>query len=226
MATLKQIDANRRNAQLSTGPRTLEGKRTASTNALQSGIYAGKEVLPFEDPEALRTLTAEYHERFHPTTPEVRALVDSLVHNEWLLRRLRRAEAAIYHCDCQQCTDKYSNKSEAETISRRLVNELKKLDHLQRRINQTERNYHRSLNALQALQPPPEEPAQPEEPKPASAKLASFPESYPEPEPEPQSSPAESSEKVTPADSCLLACDSWSTQGRVRDPGALESQEL
>ena len=177
MATLQQIDANRRNAQRSTGPITSEGIQSSSQNALQSGIYAEKEVLPFEDPEALKALTAEYHERFRPTTPEARALVDSLIHNEWLLRRLRRAEAAIYHCDCKSCTKHYTGKSEAEIISSRITWELKKFDHLQRRINQTERNYHRALKALQeleALQPPPG-PAQPEEPKPASTKLASFP---------------------------------------------------
>ncbi len=178
MSTLKQIDANRRNAQHSTGPRTPEGKRAASTNALQSGIYAEKEVLPFEDASQLETLTAEYQDRFHPTTPEARALVDSLIHHEWLLRRLRRAEAAIYHCDCQSCTEYYPEKSEPNVISKRIAWEHKKFDHVQRRINQTERNYHRSLKALhelEALQPPPE-PAQPADSKTTSDKLALFPE--------------------------------------------------
>ncbi len=174
MPTLKQIQANRRNAQLSTGPRTDEGKRASAQNALQSGIYAEREVLPFEDATQLEALIGEYHDRFRPTTPEARALVDSLIHNEWLLRRLRRAEAAIYHCDCKICTKHYTDKSEAEIISSRITWEFKKFDHVQPRISQTERNYHRSLQALQGLQPPPE-PAQPEEPKPNSTKLASFP---------------------------------------------------
>ena len=203
MATLKQIDANRRNSQRSTGPRTLEGKRAASTNALQSGIYAEKEVLPFEDASQLETLAAEYQDRFRPTTPEARALVDSLVHHEWLLRRLRRAEAALYYCECAACAKNYSNKSECTVISGRLSLEFKKFDHIQRRINATERNYHRSLKALQALEPPPEEPAQPEEPKPTSGKLASYPENHPEPGPGPTDSP----EKATPSDSCLLSPD-------------------
>jgi len=34
MATLTQIEANRRNAQHSTGPRTAEGKAASSMNAL------------------------------------------------------------------------------------------------------------------------------------------------------------------------------------------------
>src|ERR1035438_4187632 len=77
MATLKQIDANRRNAQFSTGPITPEGKQTAALNALQTGIYAETEVLPTERPEDLRTLAAEYHNHHRPATPEARDLVDT-----------------------------------------------------------------------------------------------------------------------------------------------------
>ncbi len=186
MASIRQIDANRRNAERSTGPRTQEGKQSSSQNALQSGISAEKEVLPFEDPTQLDSLISGYQERFNPTTPEAWALVDSLVHHEWLLRRLRRAEAALYYCECAACAKNYSNQSECTVISGRLSLEFKKFDHLQRRINATERNYHRSLKALQALHPPlePERaedlkpvaaPSQPEEPKPTSTKLASFP---------------------------------------------------
>jgi hypothetical protein len=38
MATLKQIEANRRNAKRSTGPRTASGKSTSSHNALRHGL--------------------------------------------------------------------------------------------------------------------------------------------------------------------------------------------
>src|ERR1035438_8292393 len=156
MATQKQIDANRRNAELSTGPQTPEGKQVASLNALQSGIYAESTVIPGEDPTALLALTAEYYGHHRPAAPEARALVDSPIHHEWILRRLRHSEAAVYNCDCSQCETRYAETSEAATISGRLACELPKLEHLQRRINSTERNYHRSLKALQALELNPE----------------------------------------------------------------------
>jgi hypothetical protein len=38
MATLKQIEANRRNAKRSTGPRTASGKSKSSHNALRHGL--------------------------------------------------------------------------------------------------------------------------------------------------------------------------------------------
>jgi hypothetical protein len=54
MATAKQIAANRRNALLSTGPRTPEGKRISSGNALTFGLFANniRERLSNEEREA------------------------------------------------------------------------------------------------------------------------------------------------------------------------------
>src|ERR1035438_8099855 len=148
MATIKQIDANRRNAQFSTGPTTPEGKQTAALNALQTGIYAETEVLPTERPEDLRTLTAEYHNHHRPATPEARDLVDSVVRSSWLLRRFAVAEVAVHHAHPD------------DPLPTRL-------DHLQRRINAAERNFHRSLKALQDLDPEPAQtPAPLPEPRP------------------------------------------------------------
>src|SRR5262245_64783995 len=96
MSTRKQIDANRRNALKSTGPRTAEGKSASSMNALKTGIDARSQVIRGEDPDALRQLTDGYYDRYRPATPEQRALVDTLISSEWLLRRLRLAESHLW----------------------------------------------------------------------------------------------------------------------------------
>jgi hypothetical protein len=180
MATIKQIDANRRNAQHSTGPRTEEGKQAASLNALKTGIYAESEVIPGERPEAFAALAAEYHAHHRPATPEARDLVDSLIRNAWLLRRLAAAEAAAFNCDCEGCRQTYEGCTDLQIVSHRVVRNVKRLDLLQRRINSTERNYHRSLKALQTL--PASGPGpQPLDPEPISGNLASFPQPTPEP---------------------------------------------
>jgi hypothetical protein len=68
-------------------------------NALKSGIEAQPQVIPGEDPAALELLTAEYHDRYQPTTPKVRALVDTLITAEWRQRRFRTLEAQPLQVD-------------------------------------------------------------------------------------------------------------------------------
>jgi len=78
MSTTQQINANRQNAQRSTGPRSPEGKAVSRFNALKSGIDAQAQVIPGEDPAGLEALVAEYQERFDTSTPECRMLVDTM----------------------------------------------------------------------------------------------------------------------------------------------------
>jgi hypothetical protein len=96
MPTILQIEANRRNAQNSTGPRTDQGKAVSRFNALKTGIDARSHVIPGEDPNVLETLALDYYERFQPTAPEQRFLIDAMVSAEWQLRRLRKTEAQIW----------------------------------------------------------------------------------------------------------------------------------
>jgi hypothetical protein len=139
MATQKQIEANRLNAQKSTGPRSDEGKARASMNALKTGIDAKTQLIRGEDPAALEELTGEYHGRLHPTTPEQRMLVDC----DWLLRRFRAIETQLwekaYHIFDITLGQAYSEKCDEFT-------------RLQRRIDSTQRHYHRALQKLQRLQ--------------------------------------------------------------------------
>jgi hypothetical protein len=96
MPTAKQTAANRMNSQKSTGPRTPEGKAASRFNALKHGIFATTQIMFDESAEDLAELAAEYHEHHNPADPEQRFLVDTLVSNEWRLRRLRRVEAELW----------------------------------------------------------------------------------------------------------------------------------
>jgi len=153
MATLRQIEANRRNAQLSTGPRSVEGKAASRLNALKTGIDAKTNVIGGEDPAALEALTAEYFERWNPTTPEARALVDSLISNEWLLRRLRQAEADLWNYRLLDLRSGFAENSHMLGKVTHYGGEI--FTRLQRRLDSVERNYHRALKELQRLQPDP-----------------------------------------------------------------------
>jgi len=96
MATLKQIEANRLNAQKSTGPRSVEGKAVVRMNALKSGIDAKSTIIRGENPADLETLTNEYLEAHTPVTPQERFYVDILIRCDWHMRRLTRADAQLW----------------------------------------------------------------------------------------------------------------------------------
>ena len=66
MATIKQIEANRRNAQQSTGPKTPEGKAAVRLNALRHGLRARTVVLPGEQPEEFQQLCDDLETEWPP----------------------------------------------------------------------------------------------------------------------------------------------------------------
>jgi hypothetical protein len=162
MATLKQIDANRQNAQRSSGPRTPEGKAASRFNALKSGIDAQAQVIPGEDPAQLEALLAEYQERFDTSVPERRMLVDTLVVCDWLFRRLNRAEASFWQYEAWRTESSFLSNKHPE--GRVLFFGDKVFDRLQRRVNAIHRNYDRALQKLQDLgaAATPPEPAPPQ----------------------------------------------------------------
>ena len=148
MASLKQIAANRRNAQRSTGPRTPEGKIASSRNSFRSGIYADREtVLPTEDPVALDELRQEYYDHYQPSSPAGRCLVDSLISDEWLLRRFRRVEGELL----TEANSEISQSAERFCIGTSYRDNERTLERLQCRINATRKSYLKTLEALETL---------------------------------------------------------------------------
>ena len=69
MASEKQIEANRRNAQLSTGPVTPEGKAAVSQNAVTHGLRSGS-VLYTQDEEILENIREGLAAEWEPQGPD------------------------------------------------------------------------------------------------------------------------------------------------------------
>ena len=95
MATDRQIEANRRNAQRSSGPRTPKGKATSSGNAVTHGLTARNVFLAGEDPEEYRRLHDAATARLKPEGVLEQELVARIVSVLWRLRRVPVFEAAL-----------------------------------------------------------------------------------------------------------------------------------
>ncbi len=96
MATIKQIEANRRNAQRSTGPKTPEGKTKVRFNALVHGRRAESAVLPGEDQNAFNRLLADIMSTWKPQDEMEKILVEQIAVYQWKLARLDATEAILY----------------------------------------------------------------------------------------------------------------------------------
>ncbi len=95
MATDKQLEANRRNAQASTGPRTAEGKARSNQNALTHGLTARNVFLAGEDPEEYRRLHEAATASLKPEGVLEHELIARIVSVLWRLRRVPVFEAAL-----------------------------------------------------------------------------------------------------------------------------------
>jgi hypothetical protein len=90
-----QIEANRRNARQSTGPRTESGKKTSSLNALRHGLTSRIVVLPTEDLAAYRTFSAEFLVDLAPETFAERQFAQTIIDTQWRLNRVRTLEDSM-----------------------------------------------------------------------------------------------------------------------------------
>jgi hypothetical protein len=212
--TTKQREASRANSQKSTGPRTTAGKAASRFNALKHGIYAVHQIMFDEKPEDLAELAAEYHEHHRPADADQRFLVDTLVHNEWRIRRTRRVEANLWYRAYDAFVVKNIDVTLTCTSGDAFATDSYTFERLQRIVNSCERVYHRALKELQRLQTevgqalPPANPAaastpppQPEQSKPISTPSASFrqnPQTPAAAAPFPQSRPAASPSGTQP----------------------------
>ena len=88
MASERQIQANKLNAQQSTGPRTWEGKARVASNALKHGLTGARIVLPNENPEEFDAFRNAFREEFAPKGALEEMLVDEIVADAWRLKRI------------------------------------------------------------------------------------------------------------------------------------------
>ena len=141
--TQKQREANRLNAQKSTGPRSAAGKDKSRMNALKSGLYAQSLVIRDESSTEFEELKAQFDAQFNPVTPQARVLLDGVIRAAWLLRRFDRVEADVWDAAFTNFRGDPARLSEA-FYAKDVTH-----DRIRRIRDSLDRTLHRNLKALQ-----------------------------------------------------------------------------
>ena len=138
MSTAAQISANQLNAQLSTGPRTPEGKSQVAQNATKHGLTASYPVIRTpEEQTQFNSLEAAYQNELHPYTPTELTLFKQLVLASWNIDRCHRLESELSTTTAvDPLLDEASSKTLARIESYRV---------------RAERLFHRNLKLLKAI---------------------------------------------------------------------------
>ena len=97
MASASQINANRENAQKSSGPTSEEGKQTSSQNRRTHGLtsYADFFLMENEDAGQFAALCESFIKEHQPHGITERCLVRRLAEHQWLISRAMRFQQ---HC--------------------------------------------------------------------------------------------------------------------------------
>ena len=96
MTSFRQIEANRRNAQLSTGPLTEAGKRRSRQNAIRHGLIAETVIDALEDAEDYAAFEMAVTADYDAQTAVERELVLRLASLLWRLRRATAIESGLF----------------------------------------------------------------------------------------------------------------------------------
>lgn len=108
MSTAAQIAANHVNAQASTGPKSEEGKKRSSLNALKTGLTGRTVLMPGEDAQAYRDHVSRFVDEFKPATAREAEIVQSLADTRWRLLRIPSLEANLYALGHLEFADKFN----------------------------------------------------------------------------------------------------------------------
>jgi hypothetical protein len=106
MTSHQQFEANRRNARMSTGPRTEEGKRQSRRNAFRHGLTAETVIEILEDIDDYQAFEATIIADYDAHTAVERELVLRLASLLWRIRRATAIEADLLRIQAEILRDR------------------------------------------------------------------------------------------------------------------------
>jgi len=136
-ASPARIQANRRNAESSTGPRTADGKLQSSMNALRHGLTSKMILLPEEDLKTYQDFRDRFFGDLQPKGFLEEQLALTLVNTQWRLNRCRAFEQSIL-----------THQPGGKDLTREQVESLSKLSLYEQRLSRT---FHTTLKQFLQL---------------------------------------------------------------------------
>jgi hypothetical protein len=140
----------------STGPRTEEGKKRSSINALRHGLTGRTVVMPYEDMEAYHRFCEELLTDLAPETPVERQYAQTFCDTQWRLNRIRSIEDAMFslgHFEAAgEIETDHPQVHAALTAARVFRDDSKSFVNLSLYEQRLQRTLEKSLKQLQALQ--------------------------------------------------------------------------
>ena len=133
--SIKRIEANRRNAKHSTGPKTSAGKFRSSRNSLKHGLEARRHLIIGEDIKEFQEYKVSQIKFFDPKDPiEVDDCIQ-IITLGWKLRRFSVVETGLFNQDIVQQIKTSSNNIGINLLKRSdfeaVVEELDQIPELQ-----------------------------------------------------------------------------------------------
>src|SRR5438067_13617440 len=101
MSSIRQLEANRRNALKSTGPATPEGKQRSRCNAVRHGLTAETVIGAREDAEDYKAFEEAITADYDAQSAVERELVLRLASLLWRLRRATAMELGLFEIQAE-----------------------------------------------------------------------------------------------------------------------------
>jgi hypothetical protein len=142
-------ETNKINAQHSTGPKTEEGKKKSSLNALRHGLTGQIVIMPSEDLAAYQRHLAAFVAEYQPEGATEAHLTQSLADSAWRLNRIVALEANLLALPAGAHEDPLQA---ALAIAAALESQSKALANLSMHSQRLSRQFERTVIQLRALQ--------------------------------------------------------------------------
>jgi hypothetical protein len=153
--TPTRTEINRANAQHSTGPKTSEGKKQSSLNALRHGLTGQIVVMPTEDLQAYQLHLKSFTDEYAPKGATESNLVQALADTSWRLNRVAALETNLLTLgitSASPITDAPPQVQDAFSIVAALESQSKALANLSMHSQRLSRQFERTVMQLRDLQ--------------------------------------------------------------------------